>query len=32
VPNPAFMVRELEPGALLGLRGQVVYHAAFEGL
>lgn len=31
-PNPAFLVRELEPGALGGRAGQVLYHAAFEGL
>ena len=31
-PNPAFMVRELEPGALRGRAGEVVYHAAFGSL
>ena len=30
-PNPAFMVAELVPGALAGLRGRVRYHEAFEG-
>ena len=30
--NPAFMVRELERGALRGLDGEVVYHAAFGSL
>lgn len=31
-PNPAFMVRELEPGALRDHTGEVVYHAAFASL
>ena len=31
-PNPAFMVCELERGALQGRTGQVLYHAAFNGL
>ncbi len=31
-PNPAFMVCELEPGALRGRAGEVRYHAAFDGL
>ena len=31
-PEPAFMVRELEPGALEGRSGEVVYHAAFNEL
>ena len=31
-PNPSFMVRELERGALRGRSGRVVYHAAFDGL
>ena len=31
-PNPAFMVRELEAGALAGRRGQVRYHPAFDEL
>jgi putative acetyltransferase len=31
-PNPAFMVRELAPGALRGRSGEVVYHAAFDSL
>ncbi len=31
-PNPAFMVRELERGALQGRTGEVVYHAAFNEL
>ena len=30
--NPAFMVCELEHGALRGHRGEVVYHAAFDSL
>ena len=31
-PNPAFMVRELELGALRGRIGEVSYHAAFGSL
>lgn len=31
-PNAAFMVHEIEPGALRGRTGEVVYHAAFGGL
>jgi putative acetyltransferase len=31
-PNPAFLVRELEPGALRGRAGEVRYHAAFAAL
>ena len=31
-PNPAFMVRELERGALRGRAGEVVYDAAFGSL
>jgi putative acetyltransferase len=31
-PNPAFRVRELEPGALRGRAGEVRYHAAFAAL
>lgn len=31
-PNPAFMLRELEPGALRGRTGEVRYHAAFSAL
>ena len=31
-PNPAFMVCEIERGALRGRSGQVVYHAAFDSL
>jgi len=31
-PNPAFMVRELERGALRGRTGEVVYNAAFGAL
>jgi len=31
-PNPAFMVRELERGALRGASGEVRYHAAFHEL
>ncbi len=29
-PNPAFMVCQLEPGALRGRTGEVRYHAAFD--
>lgn len=28
-PNPGFMVREIEPGAIAGRRGEVTYHALF---
>ena len=31
-PNAAFMVCELEPGAVRGRSGEVVYHAAFDAL
>ena len=31
-PNPAFMVCELQRGALHGRSGEVVYHAAFDSL
>jgi len=31
-PNPAFMVHELERGALRGRTGEVLYHAAFDAL
>jgi len=31
-PEPAFMVCELEQGALRGRTGEVVYHAAFDSL
>ena len=32
VPDPAFMVLELEPGALAGKAGELYYHPAFDEL